>query len=111
MQLRPLGLVERNEELRFETLREAAQTLERAASRRCHAHDLPPPVGGVALPFDEPLLLELVEQADELALVVAERSGDRALRLARAFVQHRENRMVVGMEPELVVGRERALLG
>ena len=46
-------------------------------------------VAGVAAPLDQALLLELVEQADELAAVVAERVGDRALRLARALVERR----------------------
>ena len=41
----------------------------------------------VAAALDEALLLELVEEPDELAAVVAERVGDRALRLARALVE------------------------
>ena len=46
-----------------------------------------PPVVRVAPALDEALLLELVEQPDELAAVVAERVGDRALRLVRALVE------------------------
>ena len=48
--------------------------------------------------LDEPRVLELVEQPDELALVVAERVGDRALRLARALVEHGEDRVVVRVQ-------------
>ena len=58
-----------------------------------------------------PVRLELVEQADELTAVVAERVGDRALRLARPFVEHGQDRVVVRMKAELLVGRERPFLG
>ena len=44
---------------------------------------MPPAVLRVALALDEASLLELVEQPDELPAVVAERVGDRALRLVR----------------------------
>ena len=52
-------------------------------------------VARVAAALDEALLLELVEQADELAPVVAERVGDRALRLARALVEREQDGVVV----------------
>ena len=53
----------------------------------------------VAAPLDEALLLELVEQADELAAVVAERVGDRALRLARALVERESTAWWYGLRP------------
>ena len=65
----------------------------------------------VALALDEALLLELVEQADELAAVVAERVGDRALRLARALVEREQHGVVVRAEARLLVGVHRLLLG
>ncbi len=63
------------------------------------------PVVRVAAPLDELALLELVEKADELAAVVTEDVRDRALRLARALVENRENRVVVRREAGLLVGR------
>jgi hypothetical protein len=45
------------------------------------------PVVGVTLAFDEALLLELVEEPDERSTVIAERVGDRRLRLGHAFVE------------------------
>src|SRR5947207_1438497 len=85
-QLAPFALVEGGEELVFEALREAAEPTERLSSGRRDLDDLPAAIGGVAAPFDQTGLLELVEQADQLALVVAESVGDRALRLTRPLV-------------------------
>ena len=68
-------------------------------------------VGRVAAALDEARLLELVEEADELPPVVAERVGDRALRLARALVEDGEDRVVVRVQPRLLVGAQRPLLG
>ena len=74
------------------------------------ADDVPAAVVRVAAALDEPLLLELVEQPDELPAVVAERVGDRALRLARALVEHEQDRVVVRVQPRLLVGGHRLLL-
>ena len=52
----------------------------------------------VAPALDQPALLEPVEEPDELAAVDAERVGDRALRLARALVEQREDAVVVRAE-------------
>ena len=71
---------------------------------------MPAAVVGVAPALDEALLLELVEEADELAAVVAERVGDRALRLVRALVEHEQDRVVVRVQPRLLVGLQRPLL-
>ena len=60
---------------------------------------MPAAVVRVAAALDEALLLELVEEADELAAVVAERVGDRALRLVRALVEREQDRVVVRVEP------------
>jgi len=57
-----------------------------------------PPVEGVALPVDEPALLEGVENAHEAARVDAERAGDRRLGLAVAFAEDREDAVVVRLE-------------
>jgi hypothetical protein len=59
---------------------------------------------------DELALLELVQQADELAAVVAERVRDRALRLARPLVEDGEDGVVVGMETGLLVRRHGLIL-
>ena len=52
-------------------------------------------VVGIAAPLDEAALLELVEEPDELAAVVAERVGDRPLRLAGALLEEREHRVLL----------------
>ena len=106
-----LALVERREEVLLEALRERTQLGERLPARRGHLDDVAAAVGRVAAPLDQAGRLELVEQADELAAVVAERVGDRPLRLARALVEHGQDRVVVRVEAELLVGRERPLLG
>jgi hypothetical protein len=56
---------------------------------------VPPAVGLIAPPLDQPSLLELVEEADELALVVAARVGNRALRLVGAPVERGEDRVLL----------------
>ena len=69
-----------------------------------------PPVVRVALALDQAALLELVEDADELAAVVAEDVGDLALRLARTLLEHEERRVLVRRETRRLVGAEGALL-
>jgi hypothetical protein len=71
---------------------------------------VPAPVGRIAASLDEPALLELVEQADELAAVVAERVRDRPLGLARALVEHGQDGVVIRVEAGPLVRRDRALL-
>ena len=56
---------------------------------------MPAPVDRIALALDETGLLELVQQADEPAAVVAERIGDRRLRTAGPLVEQRQDRVVV----------------
>jgi len=55
-----------------------------SASRPTLGDEVPAAVFRIATALDEPLLLELVEQPHELAAVVAQRVGDRALRLGRS---------------------------
>src|SRR5438874_350528 len=110
-QLAPFALVEGGEELVFEALREAAEPTERLSSGRRDLDDLPAAIGGVATPFDQTGLLELVEQADQLALVVAESVGDRALRLTRPLVEDGQDRVVVRMQAVFLVRVEGLLLG
>jgi hypothetical protein len=71
---------------------------------------VPPAVGGIAAALDEPGLLQLVQESDELALVVAERVGDRPLRRELPLVEDGQDRVVVRVDPGLVVRGERALL-
>jgi hypothetical protein len=72
---------------------------------------MPAAVVRVALSLDETMLLELVQQPDQLAAVVAERVGDRALRLAGALVEHEQHTEVVRVEARLLVGGHPAFLG
>src|SRR5579872_1431178 len=95
VQLAPLLGIEPGEELVLEPARDRTQLLELLLARRLQADEVPATVGGVALPLDQPLLLELVEQPDEPAAVVAERVGDRRLGLAGALVEGGEDAVVV----------------
>ena len=72
---------------------------------------MPAPVVGIATALDQPALLELVEQPDQLAAVVAQCVGDRTLGLARALAEHGQDSMMVGMEACLLVRLHRLLLG
>ena len=111
MQLLPFALVERRQELLLESTRELAQTLELRPSLGRQLDDVPAPVVRVAATDHQAARLELVEEPDELAAVVAERVGDRSLRLSRAFVEGEEDRVVVGVKAGLLVGVERPVLG
>ena len=107
VQLGALLVVEVGEELRLEPLGERAELRVRALALGRDAHGVAPAVVRVAAALDEPLLLELVEQPDELAPVVAERVGDRALRLGRALVEQGEDGVVVRVQPGCLVRLER----
>jgi hypothetical protein len=85
VELRALLGAERGEQLLLDASRAGAQVLERAPAGVGERDDVAPAVGRVAAALDEAALLELVEQPDQLSAVVAERVGDRALRLARAL--------------------------
>ena len=69
--------------------------------------EVPPAIGRVAAPLDQLARLEVVEQADEVAPVVAERVGDHRLRLARLLGEQREHRVVVRAEARRLVGLQR----
>ena len=60
------------------------------ASRR-QADDVPAAVRRIALPRDQPALLEGVQDPDELARVERECVGDRRLSLARLLVEQRQH--------------------
>ena len=60
---------------------------------------------------DEAALLELVEQPDQLAVVVAQRVGDRALRLPGTLAEHDQDRVVIRVEARPLVGRHCPVLG
>ena len=82
VQLGALGLVERREEIVLQAAGQPSEPRERTLAVGGHVDDVPSPVGGIALSLDETALLELVEQADELAAVIAEGVRDRPLGLA-----------------------------
>src|SRR6266540_1791257 len=111
VQLRPLVGVERHKEVVLETGGKRPELHERALSVRRHADDVAAPVGGIALPFDEASLLELVEQAHQLTAVVPESVGDRSLRLARALVEDGQHGVVVRVQPGFLVRLHRLILG
>src|SRR5579859_6321991 len=108
---RPLLGAQCGEEAVLELLGNGSQARERASTGRRQLHVLAAAIAGVAPALDKPALFELVEQADELAAVVAKRVGDCSLRLARALVQHCENGVVSGVETKALVGLQRLLLG
>src|SRR5436190_7913431 len=87
--------LERSEELVLDPLPDRAQLGELFLAGRLQADEVSPPVGRVAPTLDQPVGLELVQQPDEPAAVVAERVGDGGLRLAGALVENREHRMVI----------------
>ncbi len=64
---------------------------------------MPAAVGRIPLALDQTALLEVVEQSDEVARVVAERVGDRRLRLARSLVEHGEHGQVKRARPGRLV--------
>ena len=106
-----LGVRQRGEEFVVERVREGADLDQGARADRAEPDGMSAAVARVASTLDQAFLLQLVEQSDELAAVVAERVGDRALRLARALVEDGENRVMVGAEVDLFIGADRALLG
>ena len=75
-------LVERGEELVVELAGERTELGERPLAGGGQPNDVASPVGRVAASLDEAAILELVEQAHELAAVLAESICDRSLRLA-----------------------------
>src|SRR4051794_22358230 len=111
VELLALLVGQRREEVVLDTGRKLAQLVEHLPPRGRHLDDLATTVGLVALPAHEAGFLELVEQAHELALVVAECVSDRALRLPRALVQHGEDRVMVRVEAGVVERTEAPLLG
>jgi len=107
-----LALVERErgEELAVELLRQRAHLRQHLPSLRRHDDDLATAVLRIAAALDEACFLELVEQADELPAVVAERIGDRALGLALALGERREDRVVLRVDAGVGVGLVRLFL-
>src|SRR5690242_16362175 len=95
VQLLALVRVEPREKLLLDALGDLAQLGELLLPLGLEADEMPAAVGRIAAPLDQPVLLELVEQPDEPAAVVAERVCDRRLRLARALVERAEDAVVV----------------
>src|SRR5207249_2848142 len=75
---------------------------------RLEVDDMTAPVCRVSLPFDQPGFLELVEKADQPAPVIAERVGNRRLRLDRVLVQNCKDGVVVRALACCLEGLERA---
>ena len=71
------------------------ERIELTALRWRHRDDVAPAVIRVAVPLDQTLLLQLVEDADELAPVEVERVGDLRLRIAGSLAEEEEDRVVV----------------
>jgi len=96
--------VERGEELLLDLLRDCSQLSEGCLPDRCEADEMTATVAGITAALDEVLLLELVEQPDKVASVVTEGVGDRGLGLARPFLQERQHRVVLGIQPRGLEG-------
>ena len=99
MERGPLALVEAGEEVVLELDSEGAQLREGALAVGRHPDGLPTAVRRVALALDQPAVLQLVEEPDELAAVVAERVRDRPLRLAGALVEDSQHGVVIRVQP------------
>src|SRR5437879_5307514 len=110
LERRALGGVERLEELVVDALDDPAQAGEGFRARRRERDQVAAAIARVAAALDQPPLLELVEDADEVATVEAECVGDRRLRLARLFMEQREDRVVVPAEADLLEAVDHALL-
>ena len=87
-----------------------AELEEPLLAARVEADEMAAAVVRIALALDQALLLELVEQPDQPAAVVAERVGDLRLRLARALVEDSEHGVVVRVRADLLEGLDRPLL-
>jgi len=111
VQGRALFVAERPEELVLGLARKRSQLPERSLPLWSEADEVPTPVIGISTALNQLLLLELVEQAYQLATVVAQRVGDRTLRLERALAEHEEDRVVIRVKPRRLVCLQRSLLG
>src|SRR5436190_5467279 len=94
MQLLALPRIERREEVFVGALDDLPKSVQGALTLGGERDEMPPPVGWVPPPLDQSALLELVEQADQMAAVVAQGVRDHRLRLARLLLQEREHGVV-----------------
>ncbi len=94
------------EKLLLDALRDYTQLSERISSSRRQADEMSAAVVGIAPSLEVALRLELVEETDEMAPVVAQSVRDRRLRLARSFLQEREHGVMLRIQlarPERLV--------
>src|SRR4051812_17547044 len=87
--------VERREELAFDSLDDRPHQGEVLLAVGSEADGVPSAVVRVATALDETALLEVVEDADELAPVEIERVGNRRLGLARLLGEQGEDAVLV----------------
>jgi len=106
-----LAGVERSQELVLEPAHDRAQLGERLAAVGRHLDDVAAAVFRVALSHHQVALLELVQQSHDVASVVAERVGDRRLRLARVLLEQRQHGEVERAEPGALECAVRVILG
>ena len=92
LQLFALVFGERREELALDLARELAEADEHSSALGSKPHEVAAAIARVAAALDEASLLELVEQTDELATVIAERVRDRTLRLVLVLARERFRR-------------------
>src|SRR4029453_8890509 len=95
-------LVERLEDGRIDLSHGRSELPELSFAVRRQADLVPAAVGRVALSLDQATVLEVVEDADELAPIEPEDIGDRRLRVARALVQGCEDAVLVHAEAGLL---------
>src|SRR3954469_7245962 len=110
MELLPLIRLERREERLLDIARDRPELCKLLLARRLQADEMAAAIRGIAAPLDQAGFLELVEETDEPAAVIAEGVGDRRLRLARALLEDGEHGVVVGTLARSLEGRERAVL-
>jgi hypothetical protein len=77
--------VERRQELLLEALDDRTELGLGFPAGGSELHKMATAVARITAPFDQPPLLELVENAHEVAAVVTERIGDRRLSLPRSL--------------------------
>src|SRR5690348_6035665 len=90
-----LFTVQRSKEFFVDQLDDGAQPAQRPFPLGSEADEMAAPVARIALPLEQSALLELVQQPDQVAAVVAEHVGDHRLRLGRLLVEQREHCIVI----------------
>ena len=103
-QCRPALGTDGRQDLVLHLLEDGPQACQPAPSRSREAHHVAPAILGIAVPLDQPLLLELVEHSDQLTAVEPECVGDGSLGVPRALVEEGQDAQVVQVRPGSLEG-------